>query len=171
MGTTGTKAVKRASTRSSRSRSKAPKKAKKSKKARRHCKRESSSSSLSSGDRRRVRGRRSPSTSTSSSSSSGDSDWEDFYAKDTFKKVRHLLKTAPPRAPRNVSKGASPSRHQQGRSSTSGRLTKGRKRSGCGSRAAAGVTGMLIIKVLLDGWVTRGTIGSFDTILGLASNP
>jgi hypothetical protein len=102
-GTTGTKAAKRASTRSSRSRSKAPKKAKKSKKARRHRKRESSSSS-SSGDRRRGRGC-SPSTSTSTSSSSGDSNWEEFYDNKTVIKVRQLLKTAPPRAPCNVSKG------------------------------------------------------------------
>jgi hypothetical protein len=98
-GTTGIKA-KRASTRSSRSRSKALKKAKKSKKLRR---RKESSSSSSSDDRRRGRGC-SPSSS-SSSSSSGDSDWEEFYNNATVIKVRQLLKTAPPHAPRDVSKG------------------------------------------------------------------
>jgi hypothetical protein len=56
-------------------------------------------------NRRRSRGR-SPSTSaSSSSSSSGDSDWEDFYANDTLIKVRHMLITAPPRAPLDVAKG------------------------------------------------------------------
>jgi hypothetical protein len=103
-GTTGTKAAKRASTQSSRLPSKAPKKAKKSKKARRRRKKESSSSSPSGrDDRHRGRGR-SPSMSASSSSSSGYSDWEEFYANFTVVKVRHMLKTAPPRAPRDVSK-------------------------------------------------------------------
>jgi hypothetical protein len=69
----------------------------------RHPKRESSSS-CSSDDRRRGRGC-SPSTSSSTSSSSGDSDWEEFYDDATVVKVRQLLKTAPPRAPRDVSKG------------------------------------------------------------------
>jgi hypothetical protein len=106
-------AAKRASrSSSSRSRSKVPKKkAKKSKKARRRRRKESSSSSSSSGrdDRRRGSRGRSPSTSASSSSSdSGDSDWEEFYANDTVIKVRcllNMLKTAPPRAPRDVAKG------------------------------------------------------------------
>jgi hypothetical protein len=101
-------AAKRAS-RSSRSRSKVPKKkAKKSKKSRRRRRKESSSSSSSSGRDDRPRGGRgrSPSTSASSSSSdSGDSDWEEFYANDTVVKVRLMLKTAPPRAPRDVAKG------------------------------------------------------------------
>jgi hypothetical protein len=94
---------------SSRSRSKVPKKkVKKSKKARRQ--RKESSSSLSSsgrdGSRRRGGRERSPSTTASSSSSgSGDSDWEEIYANDTVVKVRHMLKTAPPRAPRDVAKG------------------------------------------------------------------
>jgi hypothetical protein len=92
------------STRSSRSRSK-PKKSKKSKKSRRRRRRESSSSSTDD-DRRRGRGR-SPSLSSgsSSSNSSGDSNWEEFYDHATVVKVRELLKTAPPRAPRDVSKG------------------------------------------------------------------
>jgi hypothetical protein len=79
-----------------------PKKSKKSKKERRRRgKRELSSSS--SDDRRR---RRSPSSSSSSSSDpSGDSDWEDFYDDATVVAVRNLLKTPPPQAPRDVSKG------------------------------------------------------------------
>jgi hypothetical protein len=44
-------------------------------------------------------------TASSSSSGSGDSDWEEFYADDTVVKVRHMLKTAPLRAPRDVAKG------------------------------------------------------------------
>jgi hypothetical protein len=84
----------------SRSHSKAPKKSKKSKKARRR-KKESSSSS-SSDDRGRGR---SPSSSSSTSSSSGDSNWEEFYDNATVVKVRELLKTPPPRTPRDVSKG------------------------------------------------------------------
>jgi hypothetical protein len=103
-------AAKRASrSSSSRSRSKVPKKkAKKSKKARRRRRKESSFLSSSSGrDDRRGGGRgRSPSTSAfSSSSDSGDIDWEEFYANDTVIKVRHMLKTAPLRAPRDVAKG------------------------------------------------------------------
>jgi hypothetical protein len=99
--TMGTKAKRAASTRSTRPSK--PKKSKRSKKERRrHRKRESSSSS-SPDDRRR---RRSPSSSSSSSSdSSGDSDWEDFYNNATVVAVRNLLKTAPLRAPRDVSKG------------------------------------------------------------------
>jgi hypothetical protein len=90
-----------ASTRSSRSRSR-PKKSKKLKKERRR-RRKRESSSSSSDDRRR---RRSPSTTSSSSSDlSGDSDWEEFYDDATVVGVRNLLKTAPPRAPRDVSKG------------------------------------------------------------------
>jgi hypothetical protein len=56
-------------------------------------------------DRRRSRGRSQSTSASSSSSSSGDSDWEDFYANDTVIKVRHMLKTAPPCAPRNFTKG------------------------------------------------------------------
>jgi hypothetical protein len=99
--------AKRASARSSRL--KVPKKkAKKSKKARRRRKESSFSSSSSERDGSRRRGGRgrSPSTTASSSSSgSGDSDWEAFYANDTVVKVRNMLKTAPPRAPRDVAKG------------------------------------------------------------------
>jgi hypothetical protein len=92
------------STRSSRSRSKL-KKSKKAKKARRRCRRESSPS-LTDNDRRRGRGRSPSSLSGSSSSaSSGDSNWEEFYHHATVVKVRELLKTAPPQAPRDVSKG------------------------------------------------------------------
>jgi hypothetical protein len=91
------------------SRSKVPKKkAKKAKKTRRRCKESSSSSSSSDreGSRRRGGRGRSPSTTAlSSSSGSGDSDWEAFYARDTVIKVRNMLKTAPPRAPRDVAKG------------------------------------------------------------------
>jgi hypothetical protein len=94
--------AKRASSRSSRSRSK-PKKKKSKKDRRRRHKRESSFSS-SAEDRRRGRGR-SSSSSCSSSLSSGDSDWEEFYDHNTVVKVRALLKAAPPRAPRDVSKG------------------------------------------------------------------
>jgi hypothetical protein len=97
---TPTRAKRAASTRSSRSK---PKKLKKSKKERRRRrKRESSSSSFD--DRRR---RRSPSTTSGSSSSdpSGDSNWEEFYNDVTVVAVRELLKTAPPRAPRDVLKG------------------------------------------------------------------
>jgi hypothetical protein len=47
-----------------------------------------------------------PSTAGSTSaSSSGESNWEEFYDDATVVKVRELLKTAAPRAPRNVSKG------------------------------------------------------------------
>jgi hypothetical protein len=85
------------------------KKAKKAKKAQRRRKESSSSSSSSDpeGSSRRRGGRgRSPSTTASSSSSgSGDSDWEAFYALDTVIEVRNMLKTAPPRAPRDVAKG------------------------------------------------------------------
>jgi hypothetical protein len=35
----------------------------------------------------------------------GDSDSEDFYVNDTVVKVRNMLKTPPPRAPREVAKG------------------------------------------------------------------
>jgi hypothetical protein len=64
-----------------------------------------SSSSSSSDDRRRGRGRSPSSFSSTSASSSGDSDWEEFYNNVTVVKVREMLKTAPPGAPRNVSKG------------------------------------------------------------------
>jgi hypothetical protein len=91
------------------SRSKVPKKkANKSKKAHRQRKESSSSSSSSNcdGNRRRGGRGRSPSTKAASSSSgSADSDWEAFYAHDTVVKVRNMLKTAPPRAPRDVAKG------------------------------------------------------------------
>jgi hypothetical protein len=100
--------AKRALSRTTRSRSKVPKKkAKKSKKTPRRRKDSSSLSSSSERDGRRRGGRgRSPSTTASSSSSgSGDSDWEDFYANDTVVKVRNMLKTAPPCAPRDVAKG------------------------------------------------------------------
>jgi hypothetical protein len=93
-----------ASKRSSRSRSK-PKKSKKSKKERRRRRRRESSSSLTD-DGCRGRGR-SPSSSSgsSTSNSSGDSNWEEFYDHATVVAVRKLLKTAPPRAPHDVSKG------------------------------------------------------------------
>jgi hypothetical protein len=76
---------------------------KKSKKERRRRRKRESSSSSSNNMHRR----RSPSTTSGSSSSdpSGDSDWEEFYDDATVVAVRNLLKTAPPRAPRNVSKG------------------------------------------------------------------
>jgi hypothetical protein len=99
---TPTRAKRASSSRSSRSGSK-PKKKKSKKDRRRSLKRESSSSS-SDDDRRRGRGR-SSSSSGSSTSSSGDSDWEEFYDHETVVKVRELLKAAPPRAPRDVSKG------------------------------------------------------------------
>jgi hypothetical protein len=98
--------AKRTSSRSSRS--KVPKKkAKKSKKAHRRRKESSSSSSSSDRDGRRRGGRgRSPSTTASlSSSGSADSDCKAFYANNTVVKVRNMLKTAPPRAPRDVAKG------------------------------------------------------------------
>jgi hypothetical protein len=101
--------AKRALARSARSRSKVPKKkAKKSKKEPRRRKESSSLSSSSERDGNRHRGGRgrSPSTTVSSSSSgSGDSDWEEFFANNTVVKVRHMLKTAPPHAPRDVAKG------------------------------------------------------------------
>jgi hypothetical protein len=83
-------------------RSSKPNKSKKSKKERRRRRKRESSSSSSDKWRRR----HSPSSSSSSSSNpSGDSDWEEFYDDATVVAVRNLLKTAPPRAPRNVSKG------------------------------------------------------------------
>jgi hypothetical protein len=45
------------------------------------------------------------SSGSSRSNSSGDSDWEEFYDHATVVAVRKLLKTASPRAPRDVSKG------------------------------------------------------------------
>jgi hypothetical protein len=78
-----------------------PRKLKKLKKARRR-----ESSSLSSDkDRRRGRGPSPSSTSGSSSDPSGDSDWEELYDNATVVAVMDLLKTAPPRALHNVSKG------------------------------------------------------------------
>jgi hypothetical protein len=68
-------------------------------------KRESSPSSSDEGSRHRGRGRSPSSSSCSSSSSSGDSEWEEFYDHNTVVKVRAMLKTAPPRAPRDVAKG------------------------------------------------------------------
>jgi hypothetical protein len=97
---TPTRAKRAASMRSNRSSK--PKKLKKSKKERRR-RRKRESSSSSSDDRRRMR---SPSSSSSlSSDPSGDSDWEEFYDDATVVAVRNLLKTAPPQAPRDVSKG------------------------------------------------------------------
>jgi hypothetical protein len=98
-----TKRAKRVSARLSRLRSK-PKKKRSTKERRRGRRRESSSSSSNDGDSRH-RGRSPSSSSCSFSSSSGDSEWEEFYNHDTVVKVRAILKTAPPRAPRDFSKG------------------------------------------------------------------
>jgi hypothetical protein len=84
---------------------------KKGKGRRKKKKRKGSSSSSSDDDKKsKKRRHRSPSSSSSSESSSSstsepDSDWEDFLEHPTMVKVRELLKSAPPRLPRDVLKG------------------------------------------------------------------
>jgi hypothetical protein len=75
----------------------------KSKKERRRRRKRELSSSSSDNRCRRC----SPSTTSGSSSSdpSRDSNWEEFYDNTTKVAVRNLLKTAPPKTPRDVSKG------------------------------------------------------------------
>jgi hypothetical protein len=87
--------------------------AKKGKGRKKKKKRKGSSSSSSDDDRRSKKRRHcspsSSSSSESSSSSSGsepDSDWEDFLEHPTMEKIRELLKSAPPRLPGDVLKGA-----------------------------------------------------------------
>jgi hypothetical protein len=163
--------AKRAS-RSNRSRSKVPKKkAKKSKKARRRRKDSLSSSSSSDRDGRRRGGRGgSPSTTASSSSSgSGDSDWEEFYANNTVVKVRHMLKTAPPRALRDVAKGRF-SFDASGEVLYVRKADKGRKEKWMRESRSRRSDRYADYKGSSAAWGTQAMIGCSDATLGLASS-